>query len=100
VARQRDDPTSILHLYRRLLAARNASPALSLGNLELVQADDAVLAWTRTHDADRRLVAVNFIDEPAPLFVEGSWSLDVASDGATTWTGTLAPDQAVVLRPA
>ncbi|MCU1379387.1 MAG: hypothetical protein JWN29_3879, partial [Acidimicrobiales bacterium] len=31
---------------------------------------------------------------------DGDWDLDVTSDGATTWTGTLAPDQAVVLRPA
>jgi alpha-glucosidase len=100
VACQREDPGSILHLYRRMLAARKASPALSLGDLELLQADDAVLAWTRTHGTDRRLVAVNFTDRPAPLSVDGDWDIEVTSDGATTWTGTLAPDQAIVLRPA
>jgi alpha-glucosidase len=100
VARQRDEPTSILHLYRRLLAARRASPALSLGDLAVVHADDAVLAWTRARGDDRRLVAVNFTDQPASLPVVGEWALEVASDGATSWTGALAPDQAVILRPA
>ncbi|MCU1376042.1 MAG: putative glycosyl hydrolase, family 13, partial [Actinomycetia bacterium] len=100
VDRQRHEPASVLHLYRQLLAARKASPALSLGDLALVHADEAVLAWSRTRGEDRRLVAVNFTAQPAPLALDGGWALEVASDGATTWSGTLAPDQAVVLRPA
>ena len=53
VAAQRADPTSILHLYRRLLAARRASPALQLGTLELLDTPEGALAWRRAHDGDR-----------------------------------------------
>ena len=38
---------SILHLYRRLLAARRASPALRGGDQTLLDAPDGVLAWDR-----------------------------------------------------
>src|SRR5262249_48245853 len=43
----RADETSILHLYRRLLAVRRASPALQLGDLERLDAPDGTLAWRR-----------------------------------------------------
>jgi alpha-glucosidase len=97
---QREEPTSILHLYRRLLAARRASPALSVGDLAVVQADDAVLAWLRTEGDDRRVVAVNFSDVEAPLALAGDWAVEVSTGRHDTWTGVLGPDQAVVLRPA
>ncbi len=95
----------MLSLYRRLLAARRASPALALGDLDLVSAPDdrAVLAWTRATGEDRRAVAVNFTAEERPVALAGDWSVEVASDGAgegAPWPGRLAPDQAVVLRPA
>jgi alpha-glucosidase len=102
---ERDDQRSVLHLYRRLLAARRASPALALGDLELVSAPDdpSVLAWTRSSGGDRRAVAVNFTAEDASVDLPGDWSVEVASDGAgegDPWSGRLGPDQAVVLRPA
>jgi alpha-glucosidase len=95
----------VLHLYRRLLAARRESPALAGGDLELVSDPDdrAVLAWTRTDGDDRRAVAVNFTAEEQPAALAGDWSVEVASDGngeGGPFTGRLGPDQAVVLRPA
>ncbi len=104
VEAQRGDPGSVLALYRRLLAARRGSPALALGDLDLVSAPDdpAVLAWTRSADGDRRAVAVNFTAEERRLDLPGDWSVEVASDGAgegAPWSGRLGPDQAVVLRP-
>ena len=47
VAPQRDDPASMLALYRRLLAFRRARPALSIGSYEPVEATDDVLAYAR-----------------------------------------------------
>ena len=41
------DPASILHLYRQLLAVRSASPALALGDLELLAGPDSVVAFRR-----------------------------------------------------
>ncbi len=99
----RADPTSILHLYRRLLAARRASPALRAGSLTRVDAPAGVLAWERALTDDRRLVLVNFHDEPAEVAVTGEWRVEVASDGrgeGSPFTGALGPDAALVVRPA
>jgi alpha-glucosidase len=110
VADERADPRSILHLYRRLLAARRASPALQLGDQRLLDTPAGVLGWVRTSpDGDRRVVLVNFTEEVIGL--EGREALgaaddtvvEVASDGAgegARFTARLEPDQAVWLRPA
>ena len=56
------DDGSILHLYRRLLAARRASPALQGGSFAWLPSPDGTLAWTRTAEDDTRAVLVNFTD--------------------------------------
>jgi alpha-glucosidase len=99
-----DDPGSILHLYRRMLEARRASPALRTGGQALLDTHEDVLAWSRTTDGDRRVVAVNFHrDEPRPLLLGADrWRVELASDGVgegTELAGELGPAQAVVLRP-
>ena len=59
VAAQRDDPASLLSLYRELIALRR-----SLGRgMELVDAADGVVAYTR---GDEHVVALNFGASPAP----------------------------------
>ncbi|MGH8920054.1 MAG: alpha-amylase family glycosyl hydrolase, partial [Actinomycetes bacterium] len=95
------DPASILHLYRRLLALRAASPALRSGSLALIDAGPDVVAYRRSAPGDDRLVAVNFSDAPVTAHLpDGPWQLDLASaDGAAAIDGsrlTLGPDQAVV----
>ena len=103
VARLRADPTSILHLYRRMLATRRASPALSLGSLELRAAPPGVLAYERAAGAERRTVLVNFRDDPVDAPLTGAHVVEVASDGdgeGAPYRGRLASGQAVVLRPA
>src|SRR5437660_11350355 len=50
---------SILALYRRLLAARRAHPALAIGDFALLAAEGDVLAYERRHGADRLIVALN-----------------------------------------
>jgi len=98
VASQRSDPGSILHLYRRLLAARRGSPALRTGAQELLPAPDGVLAWRRSHEGDARTLAVNFTDAARELDLAGR--VEVASDGrgeGQPFDGVLAPDTAVVL---
>jgi glycosidase len=63
VATQRDEPSSVLSTYRRLLALRRRSPALSGGRLELVDLPSApacVLAYRRIDPAESVLVVLNF----------------------------------------
>jgi alpha-glucosidase len=100
-ARQRADAGSILHLYRRLLAARRASPALHAGELELLDAPEGVLAYRRSSGSDERVVAVSFVDAEVRVGLR-RWTVEVASDGAgegRRFDGRLGPTQAVVLRP-
>jgi glycosidase len=59
VATMADDPDSIWTLYRRLLAARRASAALSIGDFRLLAAQGDVLAYERRHGTERRIVALN-----------------------------------------
>jgi alpha-glucosidase len=97
---QREDPISILHLYRRLLAARRASRALQVGSWRALDAPDSVLAWERGAAGDRRIVLVNFT--AARVAVPAAGRVEVASDGAgegEAFGGTLGPDAAVVLVP-
>jgi alpha-glucosidase len=111
VASLREDPSSILHLYRRLLDARRASPALHGGELTTIDTPDGVLGWRRTAGTDERTVLVNFgadaVSVPSPTSPTGGTAHEgivvVASDGVgegATFTGTLSPDQAVVLGPS
>jgi hypothetical protein len=94
----------MLHLYRRLLSARRASPALQAGAFSWLDAPDGVLAYHRTAtgagdgagagagrggggpSVDERIVAVNFTEENACLELPaGEWSLEVTTvraDGA------------------
>ncbi len=99
----RADPSSILHLYRRLLTARRASPALVGGTMEVLAPAPGVLAWSRAEGADTRVVAVNFTGAEASVDVGGGhWIVEVSSDGleeGRAWSGRLGPDVAVVLRP-
>ena len=64
VARMAEDPHSILTLYRRLLAARRAHLALSIGDFASLGADGDVLAYERRHGTDRLIVALNLGGRP------------------------------------
>lgn len=103
------DPGSILHLYRRLLAARRNSPALALGSWDPLPSPEGVLAYARRAGPDRRVVLVNYTPAATEIGVrplgagEGAWRVEVASDGeeeGAPFRGRLGPDQAVVLTPA
>jgi alpha-glucosidase len=99
----RADPTSILNLYRRLTAARRASPALGRGSVALLASPEGVLAYERAADDDRRVVVVNFTSSPAKVDLNGGWMVEVGSaetDHGRRFDGRLVPDEAVVLRPA
>jgi alpha-glucosidase len=99
VAAQRNDTSSILHLYRRVLGVRRTSPALRAGSLALRSVPDGVLAYERACGPDRRLVLVNFTEAAIVCPVAGAWRVDVTSDGAgegAPYAGRLGPNQAVI----
>jgi alpha-glucosidase len=100
VVAEAEDPGAIVHLYRRILAERRASPALQLGDQEPLEAPPGVVAWRRTSGEDAQVVAVNMDAEPVHLDVSGR--VVVASDGqgeGEPFSGTLGADRAVLLDP-
>jgi alpha-glucosidase len=97
---QWEDPGSILHLYREVIAARRASPALRGGSLRLLEAPDGVLAYERRAGADVRRVLVNQGGGPVEDAVPPGWRVQVASDRGPAADGALGRDAALLLRPA
>ena len=67
VARQREDPDSMLTLYRRLIELRRREPALSLGSYVPVASGDGIMAYMREADGRRFLVALNLGPGPGIL---------------------------------
>jgi alpha-glucosidase len=65
VERQRRDQTSMLALYRRLLALRRERQALLLGSYRPFMASNDLMLYVRETEQDRILVALNMGDEPA-----------------------------------
>ena len=98
VADERDDPSSVLHLCRRLLALRKAQADLRRGAYEVVAAPDGVWLYRR---GDSIVVALNL--SAAPQVVElpaAEVLLGTARVEGTTLDGgptELAPWEGVVL---
>ena len=99
VEAQRDDPGSVLHLYRRLLALRRSAPDLQTGGWRPVEAPPGVLAYQR---GERHVVVANLGNDTVDVPVGQELVIAVSSDGGREgepWSGVLAADTAVVLRP-
>ena len=58
--KQRSDPSSIYHLYRRLIALRRSRSALRRGSYCPLHADGDLLLFFREQASERLLVALNF----------------------------------------
>jgi alpha-glucosidase len=70
---ERDDPLSMLTLYRQLIALRRAEPALQIGRYEAMPADGDLVAFVRTHGERRLLVLLNLGPEPC-AFDSNHWA--------------------------
>ncbi len=107
VARMAQDPHSILTLYRRLLAARRAHLALSIGDFASLGAEGDVLAYERRHSTDRLIVALNLGGRPHCLQLP-HWASDyrpllsTADDAGQIVDGALRlrADEGVILTAA
>jgi len=59
VAVEAEDPASMLALTRALLALRREHPALSVGDIRLIDADGDVLAYERRAEGERFAIVLN-----------------------------------------
>jgi glycosidase len=111
VARLDAAPGSVLVLHRHLLALRRAHLALSVGAFALLEASSdapAVLAYERSHEAERLLVVLNLGGTPQELALP-AWAhrsqvllstVSAESDAAHVGPRiVLRPDEGLVLRP-
>ncbi len=97
VAAQEADPSSILHLYRRLIALRRRVPALHRGTYERLPSDPGVLFYERRSGDSVAQVAVNFTAAPRRMESAG-WRMALATHELTDAT-TLPPNAATILLP-
>ncbi len=67
VENARRDGTSIYNLYRRLIAARRAQPALSVGSYHAIAAEGDLILYTREYGENRILVSLNLGADPASV---------------------------------
>src|SRR4051795_10678335 len=76
--RQSTDGSSMLALYKRLLAVRRGTPALRSGTLERLDCPPGVVGYARRDD-DERVVLLNFTGEDAAVPLEAAQEIEVAS---------------------
>ncbi len=100
----RQDPTSILMLYRRLIELRRRHPALSVGHYRPVESEGDVLAYERRHGADRLLVVLNLGHRPHTLPLPGGTNGRVVlstfldhSDDVSLEQVDLRPEEGLIL---
>jgi alpha-glucosidase len=89
VAIQDQDPTALLHHYRRAIAFRTANPALSKGALTAMRANNDVLSFVRTKGPEEIFCAFNLRDAPGSVTLpEGNWQQIGAELGSAAISAT------------
>jgi alpha-glucosidase len=66
-AKLNQEPESILHLYRALIALRKSHPVLVTGELYSIAAANNVLSYERYGEGERLRVLLNLGDAPIPI---------------------------------
>ena len=98
VAAQRDDPGSVLHLVRDLIALRKRHAELTTGSYATLPAPDGAWAWRR---GERFAVALNLSAaevESRASTAAWRWATDRARDGEALAGGVrLQPYEAVIV---
>jgi alpha-glucosidase len=103
---QREDPDSILNLYRRLIRIRHSSPVLQYGSWHDLELARGVLSFRRSLGQEQFIVVVNFRDDTCDVELEGDWEVHVDSHAyqgkgeLAPYDGKLRPEQALLLAPA
>ena len=65
-----EDPESVFHYYRKLIALRKEHPVIVYGNYELLLADsEELFVYTRTLEEKKLLVVCNFTDSEVPFSI-------------------------------
>jgi alpha-glucosidase len=85
---QERDPASLLALTRRLIEIRSRNPALRHGSVDIIEASESVLAFTRTADGQSLLCVINLGPQQMRWSAAqtGQWRQIETIGGATDWS--------------
>jgi len=104
VAAQRDDPTSLLSFYRRLLWWRKTAPAVLYGSLRVLDAPQGTFVYAREGGGQQLVVALNFTAEPRALQLPGGGRVALSTQAARAAQCdaalTLAPNEGLIVEAA
>jgi alpha-glucosidase len=99
VATQSGDPQSMLSLTKGLLDLRRATPALHRGSYRSLDGPTGCYLYERTDGADRIVVALNFLAEPATIDLSGEIVLSTRLDRSGPVDGLeIEADEGVIVR--
>lgn len=106
VAAEKEDRTSVLHLYRQLISLHHSEPALHAGQYRLFSEKNEVLAYVRKVEetTDQFLIALNFSGGARRLALEdktGELTLSTHLDRTEEPVSEeleLRPDEGVIIR--
>jgi alpha-glucosidase len=91
VVRQKEDPTSILNLYRQLLWYRRNTPALVQGSYRpLDVGHEGCYVYAREHPEGSRLIALNFTDQFCTIAVPYNANAEIAISTFLDRTGIVS----------
>jgi alpha-glucosidase len=97
VDRQEADPRSMLHLTRRLIALRRQHPALTRGDMRMIDALVGLVCFERTLGAERLLCVFNLGHEAVRWTPPAGWRLLEAVNIEAGSAGILPPLAGMVL---
>ena len=89
----------MLSLYRALLKLRREEPALAIGDLQLLDGSEHVLAYERRHGSTRLQVLLNLSGTERRIPVDVASGAPLLSTlGTTRSDGWLRPDEGLILK--
>jgi len=98
VETQQADADSVLNWARRLIAVRQANPALREGSIRLLdEASDQIVAFERVHEGERLACVFNLSGAPAVNPIRGGTTL-IATRDADPTSDTLPPASGYIAR--
>ena len=100
-AAQDGDSSSMLSLYRRLLALRRSNPALAIGDYAGVPSEEDVLAYERRYGDRSLLIALNLGGSPREISLPAGTRVTEVIESTLarqSYDGMLRPDEGLILK--
>jgi oligo-1,6-glucosidase len=95
-ADQLEDPNSILHFYRKMIAFRKENEALRTGEFQLIKATRRLFVFMRVCPSEALTVLINF--SPKPMRYMKTGKVVMSTTGRSDYDGYMSGHEALILR--